>query len=245
MKEDFVTLEVAAGLLGIGQRQLQRMVKQGILKPHPTASKSTRNRRLFRMTDIAALQEIRSRGNNPEAAFVEARQAAMEARALRLEVDNMRKALGFDLPTLGTDRDTIISLVLRAEDALRDLPTQEPPELLEWARVFHALTEAHFESITFHSDQKQPWRVFLNLGRHLLAGEQPMVTRYDFNLQGIYQMLAAGLRHTRHAAYFHIQTLYGKEYAAKVIPDVKGCPHEDVIAMSMSGLTGELPSSMN
>jgi len=245
MKEDFVTLEVAAGLLGISCRQLQRMVKQGILKPDPRMSRSTRTSRLFRVTDIAALQEIRSRGNNPEAAFVEARQAAMEARALRLEVDNMRKALGLDMPTLATDRDTIISLLLRAEDALRDLPTQDPGELLEWARVFHSLTEAHFESITFHSDQKQPWRAFLNLGRHLLAGEQPMVTRYDFNLQGIYQMLAAGLRHTRHAAYFHIQTLYGKEYAAKVLPDVKGCPHEDVIAMSMSGVTIETPNLTN
>lgn len=241
MREDLVSLAQAAHILGIGERQLQRMVKNGILKPHPTKSKSTIKNRLFRATDIAALQEIRARGSNPEAAFVEARQAAMETRAMRHELEQMRFVFGLNLPLIGTDRDTVIALLLKAEDALRGLATTDPEELLEWAQVLHSLTEAHFESITFHSSQKEPWRAFLNLGRKLLAAQDPLALRNNLDLYNIYRLLAAALRRLRITTYLHIRTLYGREYATKVLPDVEGDPHEDVISLSFNNLLWETP----
>lgn len=244
MKEVLVSPEEAANMLGISTRQLQRMVKQGTLKPHPS-SKSTAKLRLFRMSDISAIHEIRSKGSNPEAAFVEARQAAMEVRILRKEVERMRVVLGLNMPVIDVDRDTVIRLLLEAEDALRELPTQDHEKLLYWSRVLHALTETHLEAITFHSSQKEPWRAFLNLGRHLLSGYNFSVTRYDLELNNIYLLLAAGLKSVRQVAYFHIRNLYGKEYAAKIMPEVKGCPHEDVIAMSLNGVAYEPPKSLH
>lgn len=244
MKEVLVSSAEAAHLLGIGPRQLQRLVKSGVLKPHPTASRSTIKNRVFRMSDIAAIQEIRSRGNNPEAAFVEARQAAMEVKILRQDMEKMRYVLGLDMPMVATDRDTVMGLVLEAEDTLRDTPSDDPVVLLKWAKILHSLSEAHFESITFHSEQKEPWKSFLNLGRHLLSGHNPMTTRYDLPLHNIYLLLAAGLKKARQTAYFHVRTLYGKEYAARIMPEVKGCPHEDVIAMSFNNLTWDTPAQL-
>lgn len=243
MKEDLVTHEVAANMLGITTRQLQRMVKQGIIKPHPS-SPSTLKKRLFRVSDLSAIQEIRAQGSNPEAAFVEARQAAIEVRMLRKEVERMRVVLGLNMPIINTDRDTVMRLLIEAEDELREIPSQDHSKLLYWARVFHAITEAHLEAITFHSSQKEPWKSFLNLGRHLLTGYNSMVTRYDIELNNIYLLVAAGLKSVRQVAYFHVRNLYGKEYAAKLMPEVKGCPHEDVIAMSLNGTSWD-PKSLH
>ena len=244
MKEVLVSSEEAAGMLGITTRQLQRMVKQGTIKPHPS-SKSTVKNRLFRISDIAAIQEIRAKGGSPEAAFVEARQASMEVRMLRKEVERMRTVLGLNTPIVDTNRDTVMCLLIEAEDELRQPPSHDHEKLLYWARILHALTEAHLEAITFHSSQKEPWKSFLAIGRHLLRGYDSSLTRYDLELNNIYLLLAAGLKSARQVAYFHIRNLYGKEYAAKVMPEVKGCPHEDVIAMSLNGLNYETPRSVH
>jgi hypothetical protein len=240
MQEILVSLAEAANILGIGQRQMRKLVERGVIKPHPTESKSTIKKRLFRMTDVASVREIWDKGVNPEAAFVEARQAAMEVRVLRRELEMIRQVIGIDHPIIGTDRDTVVGLLLEAEDLLREPPSKDSALLLTWARRLHAMTEGHYESITFHTDQKQPWRAFLNLGRHLLKGYDPLVTRYDINLHTIYQLLGAGLRHARMAAYMHVRAVYGKMYAAKIFPEVKGCPHEEVIALSFNGISNEI-----
>lgn len=242
MKEVLVSTAEAATLLGITVRQFQRLVKQGVIKPHPS-SKSTLKQRVFRVSDVSAVLEIRSKGSNPEAAFVEARQAAIEVRLLRKEVERLRTVLGLDMPVLPVDRDALISLLLECEDALHAMPSQDPEALLRWARILHSLTEMHFELVTFYSDQKEPWKPFLNLGRHLLSGYNPEMVRNNIELNNIYMLLASGLKMARQAAYFHVRNLYGKQYAERITPEVKGCPHEDVIAMSFSNLRWETPQS--
>jgi hypothetical protein len=236
MREDLVPVEVVVDLWNISRSRLQRMIKRGVIRPHPSSIHLPSERWLFRMTDVSSLRRVQYKETNASAAMMEAQQACMETRALRQEVDNLRKALGVDMPTLPTSRDDVVSLLLRAEDALRDLPTQDVVELLDWAKNLYAITEAHLAAITFHTEQKAPWRAFLSLGRHLMSGENPMVTRYDANLQGVYQILAASVRHVRQVAYFHIRVLHGKKYADKILPEARGCPHEDVIAMSFQGM---------
>lgn len=235
MEEVLVSSAEAAHLLGISPGQLQKLVKRGVLKPHP-ASKSTLKKRLFRTTDLASVQEIRARGTNPEAAFVEARQAAMEVKILRRDLERMRNVLGLSMPLIGTDKDTVVNLLLRAGDALKNMPAQEADELISWARILHGLSESHFEAISFYCGHKEPWKVFLDLGKHLLSGYDPNVLKYDFEMHNVYMLVAAALRAARQTAYFHIRATYGNERAAYIIPEVKGCPHEDVIAMSLNGV---------
>jgi hypothetical protein len=240
MKYELVNGEQAASILGVTSSQLQKMLRRGILKPAPESPSTVANR-LYRMTDIAALKEIREKGSNPEAAFVEAKRASMEARALRRELDQIRFVLGLNTPHIATDRDSVVSLLLRAEDALREPASRNPTVLLEWAKTLYGLTESHFEAITFYTDQKEPWRAFLRLGRKLCDGQDVLVTRYNPELETTYQLLNTGLRTARRTAYFHVRTLYGKELAAEMFPEVKGCPHEDVIALSMNNLVWEAP----
>lgn len=240
MNEELLTASEAAQLLKISPRRLQQMVRRGILRPDPSSPSTVKNRR-FRMRDLAALQEIRAKGNNPEAAFVIAKESAIEARALRREVDRMKFVLGLDIPALPIDRDNVISTLLKAEDALREPPTQDHKTLLDWARIFHGVSEVHFEAIAFHTGQKEPWRAFLALARKLCAEENVALTRSDPDLYGIYRGLNAALQRLRRAAYFYIREQYGKVCAAKLLPEVKGCPHEDVIAMSFNNMVWEAP----
>lgn len=239
MQDKLVDAHEAAALLGVNRLAVIRWARDGILKRHP--SSTHRQRPLFRLIDVESFLEVRKRGSNPEAAFYEARQAAIETRALRKELDRIKFVLGIDTLALGTDRDSLVSLLLKAEDALRGPPIREPEELLTWAKNLHSLNENHFESITFHTGAKEPWRVFLALGRKLCATENVMVTRDDPELHSVYRMVGSALRHARQVAYFHIQGLYGKAYAARLLPDVKGCPHEDVIALSFNNMLWEAP----
>lgn len=241
MKEELVGSGEAAHLLGVSTRQLQKMVKSGVLKPHPS-SPSTVKKRLFRVSDIGSLREIRDKGHNPEAAFVLARQSAMEAQALRREVSRIKFVLGLDIPALPTDRDSLISTLLKAEDALRGPHIVEHEEMITWARIFHGISEVHFEAIAFYTDQKEPWRVFLALARKICAGEGLVDTNRDPELHSIYRILGASLQRLRRTAYFYIRNLYGKVYAARLLPEVKGCPHEDVIAMSFNNMLWEAPA---
>jgi hypothetical protein len=240
MKEELVTSAEAAHLLGISPRRIQQMVVRGLLRPHPS-SPSTKKSRLFSLRDITALQEVRSKGHNPEAAFVIARESALETRALRREVERMRFVLGLDVPNIPTDRDTVVALLLKAEDALLDPPSNDHEYLLGWAKTFHGLSDAHFEAIAFHTKAKEPWRPFLSLAKKLCTEEDTFFSRADIELASIYRMLAATHRHLRQTAYFYIRDLNGKTYAAKLLPEVKGCPHEDVIAMAFNNLNWQQP----
>lgn len=208
---------------------VDRLVKRGVLRSTMRGA-----RHYFRVTDLEAFNEVRKRGTDPEAAFYEARMAAMETRAMRKELDNLKFVLGVDTLALGVDRDSVVSLLLKAEDALRGPPILQPEELLTWAKTLYSLNENHFEAITFHTDQQQPWRAFLNLGRKLCQYEEVRSTRDDPELNTIYRLLNAALRHARQAAYFHIRSRYGRAYAARLLPEVKGCPHEEVIALAFN-----------
>lgn len=229
MPDQLVDVYEAASLLAMSRAAVDRLAKRGVLRCQMQGS-----RRFFRPVDLEAFIEVRGKGKDPEAAFFEARQAAIETRAMRKELDNIKFVLGIDTMTLATDRDSIVSLLLKTEDALRGTPILEPEELLLWAKTLYCLSENHFEAITFHTDQKQPWRAFLALGRKLCQYEDVRSTRDDPELYTIYRLLNAALRSARQAAYFHIRTLYGHAYAARLLPEVKGCPHEEVIALAFN-----------
>jgi hypothetical protein len=229
MQDKLVDVYEAARLLEMGRPAVDRLVKRGVLR---TTMQGARH--FFRLVDLEAFIEVRKRGTDPEAAFFEARQAAMETRAMRKELDNLKFVLGIDTLGLGTDRDSVVSLLLKTEDALRGPPILEHEELLTWAKNLYSLSESHLEAITFHTDQKQPWRAFLALGRKLCSYEDMRSTRDDPELYTTYRLLNAALRHARQVAYFHIRGLYGKAYAARLLPEVKGCPHENVIALAFN-----------
>lgn len=239
MQHELVSAAEAADLLGVSPDQLRGMVKRGIIRPDPS-SPSTVTRRLFRITDLSTLKEIRSKGYSLETAIVESRRSSFEALSLRRELDRVKFLLGLDIPTIGVGRDELISILLKAEDALRDPPTDRHV-VLDWARILHALSETHFEAITYYTDNQEPWRAFLALGRKLCLAQDHQQTRYDMELHNIYMLLNAGLRRARQAAFFHVRTLYGKKNATEWFPEAKGCIHEDVIAMSFNNVLWEAP----
>jgi hypothetical protein len=239
MDDELVDAAQAAAMLQTSVSRVHQLTKSGVLRPK-TKTRLLKDRR-FRVTDIASFIEIRRKGSNPEAAFVEARQAAMEARSLRREVERIRFVIGLDMIPLGIDRDTVVSLLLKTEDTLRGPPVRDPEELLTWARTLHSLTETHFEAITFHTDQKEPWRAFLALGRKICAGENVLNTRDDPELYSLYRLMNMALRRVRQTAYFHIRDQHGEGRATRMLPEVKGCPHEDVIALSFNNMLWEAP----
>ncbi len=135
-----------------------------------------------------------------------------------------------------------MSLFLKTEDALRGPPIRDPEELLSWARTLHAITETHLEAITFHTEQKEPWRPFLALGRWICSGENVLNTRDDPELYSLYRLLNMALRRARQTAYFYIREKHGELRATRMLPEVKGCPHEDVIALSFNNMLWEAPA---
>lgn len=241
MTDELIDSDEAADVLGVNRQWIAKLVRTGRLCPHPSSPSMVVDRRFLR-SDVTALKEIRELGKNPEAAYVEAKKSALETRAMRLELDRLKFVLGLDSKPLPLDRDSVVSLLLKAEDALNDPGYRDPEVLLSWARVLHMLTESHYEAITFYTDLKEPWRAFLNLGRQLCASQDFTLTKYDADLAGIYSLLHAALKTARRTAYFHVRNQHGGVRAWKIFREVyKFCDHEDVIALAFSGGDWNLP----
>jgi hypothetical protein len=229
---DLVTTPEAMEILQTKIDAFQELLRDGYLEPDPSTRLLPTTQWKFPRSDVLLVLEIRKGRVDIRQLFLEMRRSLVETRALRHDVERMRFLLGLDLPIIGTDRDTLISIVLQAEDDLRAAPITEPRRLLYWARILYAISESHLTAITTFTDQKEPWRVFLALGRKLCEDQEPFRVQHDPEYRALYQMIYTALMHLRRVAYFHVQNTFGVRAAVQLFPEVKKCPHENVISLA-------------
>lgn len=224
---ELVSTEEAADILGIGLRMFQKIVQGGTVTPYTKNG----NQHLFRVFDIQTLKELRAGDIDIYTLIIDARRSAIETRSMRRELDMTKSCLRLNLPVLPTDRDSVVTLTLKADEALQSKTSPTRNELLEWAQTFHGIHESYLEMMTIYVDTKEPWRGFVELGRKLCLS-QPAETRIDRELESIYAMLHAGVRILRQAAYFYVRAEHGKMLAGKMFPESKADVHDEVLALS-------------
>lgn len=212
-------------MLGIGQRMFQSIVQGGAIAPYVKQGKHL----MFKVLDVQTLKELRRGDTSLSGLIVEARRSAIESRALRKELDLVKAYLGLKLPMLSLEREEVVRLVLRVEDAVRDKNHPSRDEILEWARTFHGVTEAYLQAVALHVDTKEPWRGFVSLGWHLCTS-QPQGIR-DRELEGIYAMLHAGVRIMRQSSYFYVMATLGRTIANSLFREASATVHDEVLLL--------------
>ena len=224
--QDLVDTAEAAEMLGIGQRMFQIIVQGGAIAPYVKRG----NQQLFKVLDVQTLKELRKGDTSLSGLIVEARRSAIESRALRKELDLVKAYLGINFPMLSLEREEVVNLVLRVEDAVRTKNLLSRDELLEWARIFHGVTEAYLEAVALYVDTKEPWRGFVSLGWHLCTS-QPQGIRNDRELEGIYAMVHAGVRIMRQASYFYVIATHGRTIANSLFREASSTVHDEVLLL--------------
>ena len=223
---DLVDTAEAAEMLGVGLRMFQSIVQGGAIAPYTKRGRQ----QLFKPLDIQTLKELRRGDTSLSGLIIEARRSAIESRSLRKELDLIKAYLGVNFPTLSLEREAVIDLVLRVEDAVREKRLPSRDELLEWARTFHGITEAYLEAVALYVDTQEPWRGFVSLGWHLCSS-QPQNTRPDRELETIYALVHAGVRIMRQASYFYVIAKKGRTIANSLFHEASATIHDEVLLL--------------
>ena len=230
LEKELVTSAEAAKILGVSTSMFNRIVRNSGPQPYNKVGKE----RFYRAKDIMILKQLREGDIGLHNLIIEARRAVVESRALRHEVDQLKYALRLNIPAIPLDKESVLSILFKAEDDLSRTKQLSKDELLEWAHTLHGVHEPFLKAASMYMDTKEPWRGILNLARKLCA-EQPMeYTRIDKELENIYGLLNSGLRLARQAAYFYVREQNGKMFADKMFPEAKNSPHEDVLMLSFT-----------
>lgn len=201
---DIIPAKTAAKMLGVTRSTVQWMMRQGMLTavPHP---KSRPQERYFRVHDVAALVEARSKPRGRAAVLAE--QAIMLSKSNARRLDEICHVLGLDVAVLETSEEAIVALYLKAEEMQllgeRDRIRENPKEILEWARAIYAIDESYLKLVHHFTAIEEPWDVFLSLAQRL--SEEAPFARFALHkdLEHAYGYLEAARRNIRHVAFFY------------------------------------------
>jgi len=224
---DYITAKEAARLLGITERHLHREVTKGVLRQHFPQGRKTP---YYDPDEVAVLSEMRARKLSlAEIAAIAQRTAIQQLRLEKL-LQQVMKTVGADVPLLPVDRESIISLYLRAQDAQEQPHRHSVREVMEWAGIFSALGEEHLQAIETYFGVEEPWRIF-----QLLA--MRMYTEYPNNLQGdpgaqtVYRLLNVARDKMRRTMWSYVAINHNRTLANKLFPKAQGDVHDDITAL--------------
>lgn len=210
-----VPLNETAKMLEVSIRQLRYMVRQGRILPVPGRTKG--EPMLFRLEEIHALIDLKGRRIDLAAVAGLATQAHSLGRSAIARLDKLCQFLGLENNRLQDDEDHVMSLHMKAQDALQqDLSELEPPTILYWASTFNAIDESYLRAVERHIEDTEPWSTYLALACALME-QQP--TAPDTNLKFAYACLDSARKHLRHTSYFFARTKSGTRLADEAFAD--------------------------
>lgn len=232
--EDLLTAQQVAGMLGVTTDMVQKLVRQGLLKPQYQGT-SLVAPRLYRETDVAALVEAREAKLDLPTVAAIARQAYTASRSLERVVKQLLELLGADVPLLKLGKDDVLSLCAKVDDALEQEFPPEAREVLDWAKIFYAIGEEYFELVASQLGDEEPWKRFLDLGQKLSREAPRKSFMIDKELEAAYGYLEVARRNLRNSSFFYIRNRHGRKTASDLFPEVKGDKHEDIITLAFPG----------
>jgi len=228
--EDLLTVQQVARMLGVTTDMVQKLVRQGLLKPQYQGSITAP--RLYREADVAALVEAREAKLDLTTVAAMARQAHTASRSLERVVKQLLELLGADVPLLSLEKEDVLSLCAKVDDALEEEFLPEAREVLSWAKVFYAIGEEYFGLVESHLGEKEPWKRFLDLGQKLVREAPRKSFVIDKELEATYGYLEVARRNLRNAAFFYVANKHGQRLASGLFPEVKRDRHEDIITLA-------------
>lgn len=213
---DTVTFSKAAEKLGVSLRTIQRMVRDGWIRPVYQDGHD-----LIRTDELAAVQELRYQNLTLAEVSVMAKLSAAKVLTLERQLDRLTEFFGIDVPVLSTEYDDVLAQYAEVESLLREemLPLSDVRFVIQWSRRFYAMGEEQFQLISDYTADPEPWSKILKLATKMFS-EKPR--HQDPELEQAYRHLLVGRRFMRQAAYFYVRRQHGYDKASRLFKEVKG-----------------------
>ena len=223
-----LTTEEAAEVIGISVRQLNRLCRSQVLNAVFPQNKGRR----FRESDVMAYLEIKDKKLDMPTLAIMSRQAYATSRAVEQQLEQLLFYLGVDIPRLGCGVADVIRLYVQVEDALDDEEELDRDKVLDWARIFYAVTEDYLGLIKAELEDPEPWKKMLDLANQLYKNAPREKFNIDKELASAYGFLDAGRRNLRNVSYFYIRNSLGPRAASAAFPVAHGGRNERIINLA-------------
>jgi len=227
-QEQLVPLGQAAKIVGMTERTLHSMAERGVLEAfHP----QKRGPKHFKMHDLSALAELRLKKMDLPTIADMAMQAYVTARANARRVDDLYYLLGFDTPTLGTTEEEVVSLYVRAQDAIECTETMPAETVHEWAGIFYAIDEPYLELVQLHTASDEPWGAFTELANAFFSRMPTDSFSTNPPLKSAYAYLSIARTNLRTVSYYFCRHRFGMAIASKVFRNDASDPLEGIVRL--------------
>lgn len=226
--DEFITDDEAAEILGMQPRGLRKLVSKGQIRRYRYDANTSHAR--YKLEDVLVLKASRERPINMPAVAATAAQASFNARKLERVVKKILVATGLDIPLIDLGEDSIISLYIRLREAMETKATVD--EVYEWSRLFNALGEEVLEAIELYTGEKEPWNLFLRLGKKMMQEMPKGISSEPVTTRDAYCLLRHSMRHARHVAICYVQMKYGRSTAWQLFPELEGSMTEAITEMA-------------
>lgn len=210
----FVDLEEAASILAVTPPMVHKYVERGMLSCHYPDGKTpgVRRSRVFLRGDVEALAELRVDGITTNQAAMINHVLALSVKVKRLERghDELLCYLGMSDHKLSTDYEDVQQLYLEAKQIFERPLGEDDLRDVRWARRMLPIGEEYLALVQKHTQDPEPWKVFINSVKHLLVvHESPGPVR---------MVLEHALLNLRNAAFLYVCAERGPRIAKRQFP---------------------------
>jgi hypothetical protein len=228
---DLLTAKEAGRMLGVGVSMVRGYTRSGIL-PFVRPGRSSRSPRLYKIDDVAALVEAKSKDTSLAAVATMAKQAYVSSQNTEKLLSKLLTVLGVDTKPLVLTELAILQLYAEAEELIESELPLSSSKILEWARVFYVVTEEYLGLVEQYTESTEPWKVFLDLGNKI---NHQTIQLHDTEMFVVNSYFMMAHRNVRNVAYFYVRHSKGQKLAESLFPASKGDVHEDIIALAFPG----------
>jgi len=230
MGRQTVSRAEAAAMLGRSERSLTNYTRQGLLTP----MMSQRGREYY-ADEVDALKEGLDTVRNPESLMVRLVQLSVQNQALTRRLERVEAILGFDVPVLSHAEKDVISEYWRAEYFASN-PVYQTDVIRDFTKVLIGMDEDFLQLVELYTEDREPWRVFLQAADSLKQHCPKAGIIKDEELSAAQQQLQVARNMLEQRATLYVTRRDGERAAYTSFPKQEPSVHQRVFT--------KLPSSI-
>lgn len=216
-----ISVNEAAEILGVTPARVYQMYREDLIRGVGRLRQDLQ----FSLEEVCALAELRESNESMGLGRIRAQLVQLSARMTALErsMESMERVIGLRARRVGHSKIEIASLQAKAEKALEE-PALELSDIREWSEVFMGLHEEFFDLLEVHTDDPEPWRLFLELSQKMYE-DCPLAGRFkNEELLATRAELDVARSNLRQAAWAYVYKRRGSAFSRQEFPDTDPDP---------------------
>lgn len=225
---DELTAKEAASILGVSPQRVYQMNRKGELRSVGQLKQDLR----FSLEEVCALADSkREKGGSLGIQLLSAKVVQLSARmgVLERQQESVMRMLGLRSARIGCNKAEVLSLYCRAEEAMNQ-PVLHLDDVREWTKIFLAFHEEVFDLVETHTNDPEPWSLFLRLAKKVYKHCPTIKCLHDDELVDPSTEFEAARRNLRAAAWSYVCNRRGRRAAEQTFPETQTDPLSSLLS---------------